>query len=87
MDWAPSVRACVRASVRPSVNNRFSEMHGLISFKLWSMIDHHRLHMHVILFGDQIQNGRLAAILNLVPLKLVVNSGGHISDTDRDRIM
>ena len=79
------LRPCVRASV----NNRFSEMHGLISFKLWSMIEHHTLHMHIILFDDQIQDGRVVAILNFSPLKPIVNGGGHtcISDSDWGRVM
>ena len=77
MDWAPSVRL----SVRPSVPNHISETNGLIILKLGSMTGHYRGYMHVILFGRQIQDGRLAAIFNFFLLNPIVNALGHMPKT------
>ena len=65
----------------------FSNIHEPISFKFGSKTGHYRPDMHIILFDDQIQDGRLVAILKFFPLKPIVNGGGHISDTDWGRVM
>ncbi len=47
------------------VLNHFSDMHLPILFKFVAQIMNYGLHMLVILFQDQIQDGRLSAILLL----------------------
>ena len=59
----PCVRACVRACVRVCVRSCFSDMAGPILLKLDTKIMHYGIHMHVNLFCDLIQYGRLTAIL------------------------
>ncbi len=49
------------------VINRNSVMIGQISFKLGMIVDLPTGHMHVDLFYDLIQNGRLAAIFDFWP--------------------
>ena len=53
----------VRASVRPCVRSDFSDMAGLISFKLGTRLTCYVIHMHVHLYCDTIQYGHQAAIL------------------------
>ena len=56
------------------VLSHFPDMHLPMLFKLDREIKNNSLHKHVVYFGDQIQDGRLAAILLL---KSVPN---HFSD-------
>ena len=76
-----SVRACVRVCVRACVPNHISETNSPIILKLGSMTGHYRGHMHVISFDRQIQDGRLAAILNFFLLNSIVYDRVYMSDT------
>ena len=72
--WAPSIRPSVSTSVRRSVDSDFSEVYGSNSLKLYTKIRYGLRIMHVKYIFDIIQNGGLAAILNVNTLGAVTRT-------------
>ncbi len=88
-DWQPF--CCEKTPKKPDIEhvlNHFSDMHLLILLKLCTQIRNDGLHMHIILFRDQIKDGRLVAILllNRVPNHFLNMHGPILFKLGRSRV-